>query len=315
MLHLESSAGVDVVGQGFNLTLIVTTSVFAYTPSTSAGTAAVSSAGTVRALFPILVSSEFANSQLPWFATRTTAAAMLGTNVTQILNKAGTVLGGRVSPNVISPWSVTSSYIQGLHPAEKAWLPLETGVYTFAPPSTDMAHFWDYTLNTAAGAAASPVYRLDNDSLVNVLFVTPGSAEESLAVTASWHIEFRTSSALFNVALSGMSLEVFHQSQLSLATAGFFFDNPDHKAILAKIIGAANRIAPYAFGALSAVHPNAATVARAGYNALSGYLNARAVPVKNGPMKMVPTSGQRSGIVVSRPKASGKSKTKKGKKK
>jgi hypothetical protein len=285
-----------------NITVVVSGSSAVYTPSTTTGgTLALSGAGT-RGVIPLVAPSEFANSALPWFATRTTASAVLGTNVTQVLSKAGTVLGGRVSPNVVSPWQVTKSYITALHPAEKAWLPLETGLYTYCPPSTDMADFWDYTLNTAAGAAATPVYRLDNDAMVNVIYVTPGSTTEQLAVTASWHIEFRTSSALFQVALSGMTLESFHQAQLALAAAGFFFDNPDHKAIISKIIGAVNKVAPYAMAALQVVNPKMAAVAKLGYNAAATLANhasgARSIPVKNGPMRLPTTSGSRSGIVA-----------------
>lgn len=302
-LQLTFAAPVTLGGNSFSVYFVAASGAPNYAPAPGVGTINVVGAP-VTAFVPLLTSSEFSNSQLPWYATRTTAAGLLGTNVTQVLNKAGTVLAGRVSPNVVSMWTVTSNYISGLHPAEKAWLPLETGVYTFCPPSTDMANFWDYTLNTASGSAACPVYRLDNDSLVNVMYVTAGAAEEALALTVSWHIEFRTSSALFQVALSGMSLEVFHQAQLSLAAAGFFFDNPDHKAILSKIISAVNRVAPAAFGALSAVHPNAAMALKAGYNAAASLANmARNIPVKNGPMRMVPTTGQRSGIVGRKPQA------------
>ncbi len=297
-ISITLNAAASITSSTWSISVVATAGTAAFTPAAGVSTVTVTPVA-VTAMLPLLVSSEFTNSQLPWYATRTTAAAVLGTNVTQILNKAGTVLGGRISPNVQDPWSVTRSYISGLHPAEKAWLPLETGVYTYCPPSTDLANFWDYTLNTSASASSCPVYRLDNDALVNILYVTAGAATESLAVTASWHIEFRTSSALFQVALSGMTLETFHQAQLSLAAAGFFFDNPDHRAILAKVVNAVNKVAPYAFGALQVAHPKAAALAKTAYNASAALVNhARSIPVKNGPMRMVATSGQRSGIVA-----------------
>lgn len=307
-ISVELSAPSAVTITQLRLSLVVGNGNMNYTGSTSsAGVVSMTSAYATRPLLPFTVSSEFANSQLPWFATRTTAVGFLGTNVTQILSKAGTVLAGRVSPNVVSPWQVSKSYITALHPAEKAWLPLETGVYTYCPPSTDLANFWDYTLNTAAGAKACPVYRLDNDSLVNVLFLTAGATAESLACTTSWHIEFRTSSALFQVALSGLTLETFHQAQLSLAAAGFFFDNPDHKSILSKVITAVNKIAPYAMAALSVAHPKAAAVARAGYNAGATLVNmARSIPVKNGPMRLPTTTAAASGMLGKRPKPKAK---------
>lgn len=308
---VEQTMSTAVSEFGFAMSLFVIVSMGAQTGTLGGnGSVTVTATPGQRALMPLVVSSEFKNSLLPWYATRTLAASLLGTNVTQILNKSGTVLGGRVSPNVVNPFHVDQSYISALHPAEKAWLPLETGVYTYAPPSTDLANFWDYTLPTggyAEGTATgvgpftspdpAPVYRLDNDSLVNIMFVTPGPADESLAVTVSWHIEFRTSSALFQVALSGMTLETLHQAQLTLAAAGFFFDNPDHRAIISKVVSAANKIAPIAFGALRAYNPAVAAMARKGYNYVAkGYNAARKVAVPAGPSKMPTTTASKSGM-------------------
>jgi hypothetical protein len=92
-------------------------------------------------LYPAFKPAEFSNSTLPWLACRTTACASLFTNVTQVLNKGGTVLAGRISPNVYNPFTVTSATISTLHPAEKQFLGMETGLYTFVPPSTDWQIF------------------------------------------------------------------------------------------------------------------------------------------------------------------------------
>lgn len=179
---------------------------------------------------PLVTPVEFANTSLPWYSTRTTAASALFTNVTQVMNKAGTFLGGRVSPNVIDPFNVSSSYITTLHPAEKAQLAAEEGFYTFAPPSTDLVNFWDYTLNTAGGATACPLYRLDNDSLVNVFFHTDSLAA-TYSITVDWHLEFRNTSALFPIAVSSMPIETLHQAQLALTQVGYFFNNWNHEKV------------------------------------------------------------------------------------
>lgn len=254
----------------------------------------------VVGLLPLVSPVEFFNSSLPWLATRTTATSLLLTNVSQVLTKAGTVLAGRVSPNVISPWVVNSAYINNLHPAEKAFLPLETGFYTYCPPSTDMSEFWDYASVSNSGFSGTvspgnvhPVYRLDNDAMVNVAFLTAGATAEQVAANIDWHIEFRTSSALFQVGLCSMTLETLHSAQIVLAMGGFFFENNWHKRILDKIISGAKAVAPYAYTALKAVHPAAAQVAR------GAYLLTQA-PRTNVPA----TSGARSGIV--RPAGTGK---------
>lgn len=276
-----------------------------YTPGVTAGALTVAGAVTTS-FYPLVFPAEFGNSQLPWSAARTTASAVLCTNVSQVLNKAGTVLAGRVNPVVNNPFGTTSVVIQSLHPAEKAWLPLETGMYTYCPPSTDMSLFMDYTISTAAGLGAlapapTPVYRLDNDAMVNLAFLTAGAVTESLAVTASWHLEFRTSSALFQVALSGMTLETLHQAQLALAAAGFFFENPEHKSVLERVTKGVYKIAPAAMAVLHAVNPTAARVIAAGHNAAAAAMRPRKVSVPQAKMKMPTTSARASGMLGVRP--------------
>lgn len=298
--HVElSTATAFAMPSGVAVHMMWTSGTATYaTSNTTAGTLTCS-AGTATAFLPLVYPVEFANSALPWYSARTTAAAFLGTNVTQVLNKGGTILAGRVSPAVQNMWQVTQSYINGLHPAEKAFLPLETGVYTYCPPSTDLVNFWDYTLTTATvpttpktGATPAPLYRLDNDSLVNILFLTPTAVAEVLAVTVDWHLEFRTSSALFPIGISALTLETLHQAQLALCSAGFFFENPEHKSVLAKIIAALRAYAPALIGA---VNPMAGKLANVVLN-----------PAPTRTNRMVTTTPRASGIaprqrVASRP--------------
>lgn len=269
------------------VTLFITQSGIQYTGSNATqGSVSMAATATKVSLLPLVEPVEFVNSKLPWYATRTTAAAVLATNVSPVMAKGGTILGGRVSPNVMSPWLVTSSYVNGLHPAEKAFLPLETGVYTYVPPSTDLANFWDYTsYSTPDGSAPTvPLFRLDNDALYNIMFITATSNTEALAITVDWHLEFRTSSALFDVGLCTMSLESLHTCQLALAQAGFFFENPMHKAILNRVVSAAKTFGP---SLLSMVHPALGKAAS---------LMMSKSPAKTN--KMVATSAAGSGVTT-----------------
>lgn len=273
------------------------------TSTTTMGTYTLTPASKVGFL-PLVNPVEFSNSKLPWYATRTTAASVLITNVTQIQKKGGTVLAGRLSPNVVDMWSASQADVTNLHPAEKAFLPLETGFYTYAPPSTDMANFWDYTSigpppsgvgSTYTQPASVPLYRLDNDSLVNVAFLTAGPDAESFAVTCDWHMEFRTSSALFQIGLSTLTIESLHQAQLTLAAVGYFFENPSHKAILQSVVSAAKRYGPVALSAIP--HPAAKAAAalvmsakprpppKTTSAAASGYMPKERVKVKKGKQK------------------------------
>jgi hypothetical protein len=278
----QGSYGIDVI--------VSNASTLTFTPANGTlGGLVVTGLG-VRSFVPLVYAAEFANSQLPWFSTRTTATAALFTNVTQVLNKGGTVLCGRVSPQVLSPWAVTSSYVNNLHPAEKAFLPYETGAYTYCPPSTDMASFYDYTVPVSGPLTSqAPVYRLDNDSLVNHLFFSaPALTGETLAVTVDWHVEFRTSSALFPIGLSTVTLEAFHQAQISLAAAGFFFENPEHKSVLSRVTSAVRKYGPTV---ASAIHPMAGAAVRAGTLMLDS-------KPRN---KMKTTSADSSGITKPKP--------------
>ncbi len=247
--------------------IVVYASTTAYTPSATSDGVETLGPATTRPFLPLVDPVEFYNSMLPWYATRCTAASLLGTNVSQVINKGGTVLAGRISPNVMSCWGVTSEYVSALHPAEKAYLPLETGIYTFVPPSTDLGKFSDHTStpltrynNTAAFAANAPLFRLDNDALYHVMFLTASGVDESLATTVDWHLEFRTSSALFQIGLSTMTLETLHQAQISLAEVGYFFENINHKALLGKVVAAAKKYGPIVGPVVARASPQAASV-------------------------------------------------------
>ncbi len=86
--------------------------------------------------------------------------------------------------------------------------------------------------------------RLDNDSLFNVAFFTASSVDEQLACTVDWHIEFRTTSTLFQIGLCTLTLETMHQAQVALAAVGYFFENFNHKAILGWITENVRRYGP-----------------------------------------------------------------------
>lgn len=275
------------------VSIVVTSNTSSLTYTGSASNAGSLSGGTsfvtLNCMAPASQPTEFLNSPMPWYATRVTAAAVLGTNVSQVLNKGGTVLCGRVSPAVINPWKMTTSYVSGLHPAEKAYLPLETGLYTYAPPSTDLVLFTDYTLNTGGGAPIAPLYNLSSDALVNFVFVKASGVAESLALTVSWHMEFRTSSALFQVALSGMTLESLHAAQIVLAEFGFFFENPGHTKLMNKVMSVAKRYGPSLVGL---VHPTAGKLAQLGVSTLT-----KTIKPKLGPSKPSTTTAQKSGML------------------
>lgn len=214
------------------LTFIANGSSYTYTAGAAdMGTFSNLTTPNAPLFMPAVISPEVGNSQLPWLSTRLTAVGVLFTNVTQVVNKAGTVLCGRLNPCSVNPFTATTAAISGLHPAEKQLLGLENGAYTFCPPSTDLVLFTDYIISDGGGAVPALSYRLDNSSLVNVMFFS-SPVVETLAVNLDWHIEFRTTSTLFQIGLSTLTIEQLHQAQLALVSAGFFYPNSTHKAAL-----------------------------------------------------------------------------------
>lgn len=285
------------MGGQFNVTLFSISGTAAYSASTSNGNAGtvVLTPATITSFVPLVIASEFANSTLPWMATRVTASAFLGTNVSQVMNKGGTILGGRLSPAIHNPWKNSMTAISNLHPAEKAYLPLEMGVYTYCPPSTDMVFFGDYTANvdTALGAVPVPTFLLSNDSMYNKMYITATSTAETLATTTSFHIEFRTSSALWQIGLSAMTLESLHSAQLVLADAGFFFENWTHDSIIGKVIAGAKKFVPQM---VSVVNPAAGKLVKQMIQYIPEGKSKVIVP-KPGPSKPMTTTAKNSGFL------------------
>jgi len=224
--------------------------------------------GTVVRMLPFARPIDYAVSDEPWNDTRLTAVSALFTNVTKVLNKEGTVLAGRLVPTSSKvpalAWNFSKEQLSVISPAEKAYLALEHGHYTYAPPSTDLAQFWDYTFPLSGrsslyvgfiGGQTLPVVRLDNSSLVNCAIFADMDGGTSLAINVDWHVEFRTTSQLWPLGLSAMTLETLHQAQLALVAAGFFFPNESHKVEMNSIIAKIRSWARIAQPIVSAINP------------------------------------------------------------
>lgn len=235
---------------------------------------------------PVAVSPEFQNSNIPWSGTRVTALSALFTNTTKVLNKEGTVLWGRLNPVTFDVWNVGKASLNNLHPAEKSFLDLEQGSYTYAPPSTDLSDFNPYYVKPESALVTNcPIYRLDNASMVNMgVFYDPDGGT-NLAINVDWHIEFRSTSTLFSLGVSTLTLEALHGAQVGLLKAGFFYSNFDHVALLNGIVKAVGSLNPFL--------RMAAPLARGLLGASSVAISNRSRP-NNRPTS---TTGTRSGIV------------------
>lgn len=310
----------DVSASGSGDTITIQTIAFVVTnalytianSATACPTISVTGGSPTYAFLPATSPGEFLNSAIPWSSTRLTATSMLGTNVTQVLNKSGTLLGGRIAPSIRPMWSVTQSIVNNLHPAEKAFLGLENGFYTYLLPSGDLSAFFDYTLNFSTNAYTVPVVRLDDEGLSNVFYLTPASGDETFALTVSYAIEFRSNSALFPLALSAIPLEALHQAQLRLSQHGFFFNNQNHAQVLKRaivsftpraILSAKPRVGRSMGALVSAfrrVRVQNPPRRRPKGKPRSKKIKLPSLPPRPGPTRVRPTTAQGSGIVKRR---------------
>lgn len=259
-------AGLGLESGRVNIAMLASTGELTYN---AADKKYVGSMTSPKILFmPVAHTKEFYNSVIPWSSTKLTAVSVLATNVSKVLNKEGTVLAGRISPahfgTAYGPFGWKRSDLETLHPAEKAYLGLEQGFYTYAPPAGDMASFISHLVplhytNPAPIVSGGGVtlqvgyalaFNLANTSFVNAVVFHDPDGDTNLALNVDWHVEFRNNSVLFPIGMSYLSLEMYHQAQLTLGSIGFFFNNEPHEKTInhltKKIAEWANRLAPVA---------------------------------------------------------------------
>lgn len=221
----------------------------------------ISSSGT-RALLPHVTSIEADASTEPYNSTRVTALSCLLSNVSRVQMKQGTVRAARIAADRISWWTVAKPDLDRVHPASRYFGALENGLYIVAPPTQESEQFrqtiMQASLITSAapgavsvsGTVKVPIVLPDSDDpfLVAVTEEEATIDEAIIAITLDIHLEFRTSSPLFQVGVAAIPLEQYHAAQLVVAQAGYMYENPTHWAELArKIVGLAGVVIPTLF--------------------------------------------------------------------
>lgn len=207
--------------------------------------------GNRRFLLPVGYPLEIENSLIPYEDSRCTANAVLLSNVTKVLNKEGTVQAARLTPKVngpFGPWSFSATHLSDVHPAERYFGALEQGVYTFTA-STQESEFFHPGHYSMADLSAWPdtlsgesryhgTIEIGSSPIFNAILLVDNDASTSslMAATHTYHLEYRTSSALFPSGYSLVPLENYHASQLALLQTGFFFENPMHWTDLASLL-------------------------------------------------------------------------------
>jgi len=214
-----------------------------------------------RILAPAYSPPQVEVSTAPYTATRCTALTLLATNVSRVQIKQGTIKGARFSSLKPAFWSPVPGDVDGVHPAERYYGACENGLYMVAPPTQDSELFIQsvrtkqslLSLSTTGSPTFNlayrnvPVVNFDTDDPFLAAFIEeqPTVDETLMALTVDIHLEFRTSSPLFQVGISSIPLETYHASQLVVAQAGFFYENSTHWLQLAgRIAALASKVIP-----------------------------------------------------------------------
>lgn len=191
----------------------------------------VDSVGTGVVTMPVPFPTDYWVSSNPFSDTRVTAAALNIENVTKVLDKEGTIMCGRVNPATQNPLTVTDTTIATYHPLEKVQLALQYGVYTFTVPSVEGEQYKDYILplrfyrGAVGGYVTSngvPAMDIGSTAYWHAMIFADPDGGTKLSYSVDWHLEFRTTSTLWNVDISRDTLESYHRAVTSLYRHPFF---------------------------------------------------------------------------------------------
>nr|WPR18210.1 MAG: hypothetical protein [Chemarfal virus 155] len=202
--------------------------------------------GSVNCLWPAPMLDEFVTTVAPFQNTRVTAAGLLLTNVTKVLNKEGTVLAARLTP-AQSPFDPANAALGSRNVMEKYFGPLEMGCYTFTSPTPESMTFTDATYGASSNFPQIDLQNLGMCNLVRLVDTTTADTS-TIAFTVDWHVEFRTTSVLFPLSVTATPLEEYQAAQVALAMMGNFFENPVHLPMIAALAGTAAKQVASALG-------------------------------------------------------------------
>lgn len=201
---------------------------------------------------PLRVPAEFATSDIPYTQARTNASALLMTNVTSILNKEGTVQGARLLGNTIDPWYTSEAILSAVHQKYRYYGPLEKGLYTFTTPSNHGTEFFDHSgliaNNGALHTTRRPIFNPENLASYNAIMAVDVVTGNTVLACSVWnHMEFITSSSLFEQETSRHQLQALHTAETAILHLGMFHENPTHFAAIGSMAMKALRfVAPMA---------------------------------------------------------------------
>jgi hypothetical protein len=202
-------------------------------------------------MWPLTQPPEFYISYEPYYKVRGTAVGLLLSNVTSVLNQEGSIRAVRI-PSEDFDWTrqpYQNDRFKSANPIEVFAGTLAKGCYSYTLSDSQSEDFRNsvsdilFQPGYANSTKRVPLFHVDSFAYVNVIQLqdTNTSTVTNLQFVLDNHIEFVTSSALFNLDHSRITLEDYHRAQMVLADKGVFFENPVHLAAIASMIASAVR--------------------------------------------------------------------------
>jgi len=239
-------------GFGLGLHIAVTTrNTLTYTSSAvNAGVINIAGGyGVASNFLPLGVTNEYEVTSLPWNSSRVIGVSLLLSNTTKALNKEGDLLAARLLPGSADLFNFTRADLNAVHPSEKLFTSLETGLYAFVPPADQIADFVDYamfigTWNMSITAKSVPVYDLSSNTPVCCYSMFDVDGGTQMSGTLNWCMEFRTMSTLWSLGVSTLTIEDLHRAQVVLANHLPFSSNTGHLTYIKALLAAAGVLFP-----------------------------------------------------------------------
>lgn len=164
---------------------------------------------------------------------RVTAAAMLVSNVSQELAKAGEIYGIRCAgeQGFFTELTTDAVYaISGQASTSYSGL-LAKGCYTFIEPDGEMMNFKDQSLEyLGVNIPFARLERLEFANVVMATWPTDGSLASALSVVVrhDFHLEFVSNSQLANPNVTAALMAEYEAATIALSAGSFFYENPHH---------------------------------------------------------------------------------------
>lgn len=207
--------------------ILVSAGTTTLTPDTQWGSFAVAApTNSYSGLMPVVLPRDFLQAPQPWQDARIVAGELSVVNVTPQLNRGGTILAARLTPDASSVFNWTEGTLAAANPREKAFYPADRHFMAHMPPNTDTPLFHDATYDTTgagnttgSGAAIPclPLYDLKTMAPYAAMLLT-AAKDSTFALTVEWHLEFKTQSSLFPIGHSDVTLADMHAAARTLAS-------------------------------------------------------------------------------------------------